>query len=83
MSAFTVKELVTTKEWEGQHGPMVTYTLEVTDPAGQSQRVQMNRKPTSAAPSVGQILNGTLDARTDRACELSDDPVLAWPQETT
>lgn len=24
-----------------------------------------------------------LDARTDRARELSDDPVLAWPQETT
>lgn len=61
MPAFTVKEVAGRKEWDGQHGTMVTYTMDVATEAGATVRVQMNQKPASPAPTAGQVIDGTLD----------------------
>ena len=74
MSAYTVTQLVDTKTWEGQHGPMVTYSLDVSDPSGKATRVQMNQKPTSPAPAVGQIIEGTLEPNGSFPMKLKKAP---------
>jgi hypothetical protein len=43
------------KEWDSRFGPMHTYTVKATDPAGESRVFEMNRKPQSGPPQTGEV----------------------------
>lgn len=51
------------EDWSGNYGPMATYSLElqeVGDGSGNTRQVEMNQKPTTAPPSAGETLSGTI-----------------------
>lgn len=51
------------EDWEGKHGPMRTYSLELReagDTSGISYQVEMNQKPTTALPQAGETLSGQI-----------------------
>jgi len=50
----------TTKEWESKYGKFITYYV-LLEGEGQ-EPVEMNKKPDSPAPKVGDTLYGTLTA---------------------
>lgn len=59
MPEFTVVQVTSRNEWQGQHGPMVSYRLEVSGPNG-NQTVELNQKPDTAPPAQGQVIEGDL-----------------------
>lgn len=51
------------EDWNGKFGPMSTYSLElqeVGDLLAPSYQVEMNQKPSTAAPQAGETLSGTI-----------------------
>lgn len=57
---FKVLEVQGRKEWNGQHGPNVDWTLVIEHPDGVQQQVVTTRKPTSPAPIYGDIIEGDI-----------------------
>jgi hypothetical protein len=57
----TISKVLDSRQWQGQHGPMVTYRIELEDhgPA------ELNQKPETAAPHVGQSVFGDLEPPKD------------------
>jgi hypothetical protein len=55
-SDMTISKVLDRREWSGQHGPMVTYKIEIEGhgPA------ELNQKPTSPPPQEGQSIFGDL-----------------------
>jgi hypothetical protein len=55
-SDMTISKVLGSREWNGQHGPMVTYKIELEGhgPA------ELNQKPTSPPPQEGQSIFGDL-----------------------
>lgn len=47
-----------TKNWSSKYGPMVTYEIKLE---GHDYPVQLNQKPETPAPTVGQELNGDIE----------------------
>lgn len=63
MSAFTVTGVHDRKEWTGNYGPMVSYVLDLEDESGhKSMDVELNRKPESREPEVGEQFVGHLES---------------------
>lgn len=67
MTTFEVKSVGSEpKQWSGQYGPMVSYKLDLESGEGLERRidtgVELNRKPESRAPTVGEKLVGHLEA---------------------
>lgn len=58
---YTVKQVTSQNTWEGSHGPMVSYKMEVSDSNGNQQTVELNQKPDTPAPSQGQEIDGFLE----------------------
>lgn len=51
------------EEWSGNYGPMKTYALELEETpqgSGITHSVEMNQKPTTAAPQPGETLSGDI-----------------------
>jgi len=50
-------------EWEGNYGPMKTYSLELEEApqgSGVVHHAEMNQKPTTAPPQPGETISGSL-----------------------
>lgn len=60
MSQYTISEITGKNEWESKFGPMVTYKLIVSGP-DHNGPADLSQKPSTAAPTVGQSIEGTLD----------------------
>ena len=63
MTDFQVVRADHKEDWSGKFGPMSTYALElqeVGDGSGNSRQVEMNQKPSTAAPQAGETLSGTI-----------------------
>lgn len=58
---YRVAQVTSQNTWDGSHGPMVSYKMEVTDDGGNQQTVELNQKPDTPAPSVGQEIDGFLE----------------------
>jgi hypothetical protein len=51
------------EEWSGNYGPMKTYALELEESpqgSGITHQVEINQKPTTAAPQPGETLSGDI-----------------------
>jgi len=53
---YEVKHVSGPKEWQGSHGPMLSYKLDLDNNGVLERQVELNRKPESRAPSVGELL---------------------------
>lgn len=49
------------KEWEGQYGPMLTYVMDIEADGQMNSNVEINRKPESRAPAVGEKIAGHIE----------------------
>jgi hypothetical protein len=58
MPTYTVKQAFGPQEWQSQHGPMHSYSLQLE---GVDQQAEINVKPTSPAPQPGQSLELVLE----------------------
>lgn len=58
---YTVKSVTGPKEWHGRSGPMHSYKLDLDNEGVLERQVELNRKPTSPAPEVGQLVAGSLE----------------------
>jgi len=63
MSLYTIREVIGTPiAWSSQKGgPMLSYSLDVTGDDGFTGQVELNQKDSTPAPTVGQVIDGTLD----------------------
>lgn len=62
MSVYEVIAVKDRKEWSGNFGPMVTYVMDVEDEDGMlSPKVELNRKPESREPQIGERFAGHLE----------------------
>jgi len=53
---YEVKHVSGPKEWQGSHGPMLSYKLDLDNNGVLERQVELNRKPESRAPAVGELL---------------------------
>jgi hypothetical protein len=68
MPDYTVVRADHKEDWSGKFGPMSTYALElqeVGDGSGNSRQVEMNQKPATAPPQVGETLSGTITSSSN------------------
>jgi|SRR5882672_12802003 len=49
------------KEWEGQYGPMLTYVMDIEADGQMNSNIEINRKPESRAPAVGEKIAGHIE----------------------
>ncbi len=62
MSSYKVTAIEGTREWESAYGQMISYQIALTGPEGDSiSGVELAQKKTTAPPSVGQDITGTID----------------------
>lgn len=63
MPNYTIREVIgQPNAWNStKGGPMLSYSLDVTGDDGFTGQVELNQKQTTAAPTVGQVIDGTLD----------------------
>jgi hypothetical protein len=62
MSTYTVKAVEGSREWESAYGQMISYQIALTGPEGEDlSGVELSQKKTTAPPSAGQTLTGTID----------------------
>lgn len=63
MSLYTIREIIgTPNAWSSQKGgPMLSYSLDVTGDDGFTGQVELNQKQSTPPPTVGQVVDGTLD----------------------
>ena len=63
MSRYTIREIIgQPNPWQGSKGgPMLGYSLDVTGDDGFAGQVELNQKVDTPAPTVGQVIEGTLD----------------------
>ena len=63
MSRYTIREIIgQPNPWQGaKGGPMLGYSLDVTGDDGFAGQVELNQKVDTPAPTVGQVIEGTLD----------------------
>jgi hypothetical protein len=55
-SDMTISKVLDRREWSGQHGPMVTYKIELEGHGV----AELNQKPETPAPQEGQSIFGDL-----------------------
>ena len=58
---YTVKASEKDKEFTTQHGVFYVYFVRVEDPDGMILDVELNQKPETAPPSVGQQIDGNAE----------------------
>lgn len=56
---YAVESTLAREEWTGNYGPMITYRLLVSG----GQEVDLNQKPETPAPTVGQEILGHLETK--------------------
>lgn len=63
MPSYTIREVIgQPNAWSSQKGgPMLSYSLDVTGDDGFTGQVELNQKDSTPAPTVGQVIDGTLD----------------------
>lgn len=63
MPSYTIREVIgTPNAWSSQKGgPMLSYSLDVTGDDGFTGQVELNQKDSTPPPTVGQVVEGTLD----------------------
>lgn len=61
MTVFTIQSVSEPKEWQGSYGPMLSYKLDLENGGAVDRGVELNRKPESRAPQVGEQLAGHLE----------------------
>lgn len=74
MADFKVVEIKGIDSWKGQYGEMKTYTMVVEGPDGQKE-VDLNQKPETPAPEVGQTIAGELKQGKYRPKLKKDQPM--------
>jgi len=89
---YEVKHVSGPKEWQGSHGPMLSYKLDLDNNGVLERQVELNRKPESRAPAVGELLALDLEETNygtkakldfDRTKELSQPTLQTGSQETS
>lgn len=61
MSIYTVEAITGNREFESKYGPLKSYKVRISGDDGFSGEAEITQKPTTAAPTVGQAIEGTLD----------------------
>jgi hypothetical protein len=61
MSIYTVEAITGNREFESKYGPLKSYKVKISGDDGFSGEAEITQKPTTAAPTVGQAIEGTLD----------------------
>lgn len=63
MPSYTIREVIgQPNAWSSQKGgPMLSYSLDVTGDDGFTGQVELNQKQATPPPTVGQVVEGTLD----------------------
>ena len=61
MPTYTVKAINRQKNWSGKFGDMVSYYCLLENGEGNQAEVELAQKVSTAAPQVGQSLEGTVE----------------------
>jgi len=63
MATYTIRAVSKqVRDYNGQYGPMKSYKIALDGAGADPQEaIELSQKPDTAAPSVGQILEGTID----------------------
>lgn len=61
MSVYTVAAVGSEpRSWQSKYGPMLTYKITIRNAEGREMQCDLNQKESSAAPAVGQTLEGSV-----------------------
>lgn len=61
MSIYTVEAITGEREFESKYGPLKSFKVKLSGDDGFSGEAEITQKPTTAPPTVGQAIEGTLD----------------------